>query len=234
MSDSMSEESDVEMEDSSACESEEDEEIELQIKVKRKGLTGFLASLGFNKPNTRHGTTLHEHESTFWNMIYPNTGEALNEGETSEDKVQGPPSYEEIFPAGSSDANPDYSAAALEPEKKVIATAPELTTAPSSSSNPTATESPEELSNEMIQQIKSKRKKIQNDRMFLYFWLPVFIFILVWSYMKIYTICSTIDPSANVREKALTVFKSLIGKHDKKLLKSSATRLIEQDLSANR
>ena len=52
--------------------------------------------------------------------------------------------------------------------------------------------------------------------------------------MKIYTICSTIDPSANVREKALTVFKSLIGKHDKKLLKSSATRLIEQDLSANR
>ncbi|KAF5135247.1 hypothetical protein DV495_000992 [Geotrichum candidum] len=128
MSDSMSEESDVEMEDSSACESEEDEEIELQIKVKRKGLTGFLASLGFNKPNTRHGTTLHEHESTFWNMIYPNTGEALNEGETSEDKVQGPPSYEEIFPAGSSDANPDYSAAALEPEKKVIATAPETIT----------------------------------------------------------------------------------------------------------
>lgn len=233
MSDGFSDELDVDMEDSSVCESEEDEEIELQIKVKRKGLSGFLANLGFKKANTRHGATLHEHESTFWNMIYPNTGEALNDTESCDDKVQRPPSYEEIFPAGSSDANPDYSAAVIDSEKKlVITTSQSATGSATSFSNDASVSSTAELSDDiMLQQIKSKRKKIQNDRMFLCFWLPVFIFILVWSYLKIHTIYSTIDPSANVREKAFTMVKSLIGKHKKKLIQSSASKLVDQDLS---
>lgn len=183
---------------------DDDEEIELQIKVKKKGLAGFLASWsGFRKNSGAE--TLEEHEQTFWNMIYPNTGEITHEEDSV--VVQEPPRYEELFPAGSS-SSVDYSGAAIDDEKPSKQRIEEVSTAEQEMSTATTTQMSDE---EILQTIKLKRKKIQNDLMFLCFWLPVFIFILVWAYMKTKSVYLTMDKAAPLGEKVVRICKGLLG-----------------------
>lgn len=128
-----------------------------------------------------------EHEE-FWDQVYPDTGEISREPEPEHAL---PPSYEEIFPAGSSSG--DFSAVALEAEKPTI--------------EPEVVRSEEEE----LELWKNQRKQIQNDRMFLFFWLPVFIFMLVWVSMKAVTYFDAVDASANLQDKISAVLSGFFG-----------------------
>lgn len=155
-------------------------------------------------------------DMNLWDLIYPNTGDLLKDDDddnctvVSSGTVQAPPSYADIFPAGAS-SSADYSGAAIDEEKQKVAVSEEVALEVPFAGEVEGPSSEEEV----LEAWKNKRKKIQNDRMFLYFWLPVFIFILVWVSMKVLTVYATFDSSAHLHEKLTEVFKKLLGSRNK-------------------
>lgn len=171
---------------------------------------------GFRKsalPPIHEGDASPTQSKNLWDLMYPNTGNLLYDVDddactvTSISTVQAPPRYEEIFPAGSS-STADFSGAALDDEKPEVVVAETERVV-----QPVVVPSEEEV----LEAWKNKRKKIQNDRMFLYFWLPVFIFILVWVSMKAVVMFDTMDATGALREKVNGLFKGLARSTTKKL-----------------
>lgn len=135
----------------------------------------------------------HIVDSNLWDLMYPNTGEISLQPDTS----TMPPSYEEIFPDGSS-SGADFSRAALDDK-------------PSTQEETPAEEEGVPSEEEVLEAWKNNRKKLQNDRMFLFFWLPVFIFMLVWVSMKAVTFFDGLDVSAYLHDKISATFNEVIG-----------------------
>lgn len=108
-----------------------------------------------------------------------------------------PPNYYDIFPEGSG-SNPDYSGAAID-EKTVESPVFEAADASASSSSAPqqedTAESRQPTEDEVVEIWRNNRKKLQNDRMFLFFWLPVFIFTLVWLCYRMVVYMDHIDTS---------------------------------------
>lgn len=152
----------------------------------------------------------YDTQQSFWEMIYPNTGELLNEdnddnvpdGKKSKSVAPSPPSYDEIFPTGSS--SQDYSGAVLDPEKPEVSVVDDLPESKAATSEPES----EEV---ILLQWKNKRKTISNDRMFLYFWLPLFVFILVWVSIRAVAVFDTLDASARLHEKITKLVCNIAG-----------------------
>lgn len=184
-------------------EEEEEEDVHPRGRSFKSFLTSWRDSSVFRRTSPSPEGNGEDMNSNFWELIYPNTGElSRSDSITSGSTVVAPPSYDEIFPVGSS-SNEDYSRAALDEEKPSAEVATlDIPT------EVVATEEPSE--EEVLAAWKSKRMKIQNDRMFLYFWLPVFISILIWVSMKVAFMFDTIDASwaaSYVKEKIVAGVK---------------------------
>ncbi|KAF5103144.1 hypothetical protein D0Z03_000282 [Geotrichum reessii] len=162
-------------EQSDAAEPEETFEPESALDYfnPAKSLASFFASWRESSMFRAEGSTNNNEEQYFWNFIYKNLY-GNNEVE------QKPPSYEEIFPAGSSSGG-DFSGSVIEDVKTVseIEAQSVIETEVDTTMELKTTEA------DLLEAWKNKRKKIQNDGMFLFFWLPVFIFMLVWVSMKL-------------------------------------------------
>lgn len=201
----VSELSDVTSEDEASSPEPENEED--YDGILPKSLTSYFASwkdFRLPSPSIYENVINEEH---FWNFFYKNFYQYYHA--YNKDGAQGPgaivdsgamttenhpPSYEEIYPLGSSSAPIlDYSNSLLD-DHKPVATAfaeagaivaqqhlQDTTTDTSAATSSSSVQTEEDL----LQAWRNKRKKIQNDRMFLFFWLPVFVFMLMWVSMKL-------------------------------------------------
>lgn len=166
-------------------------------------LTSFLASwrdaavsrITSPMPQT---TDSDSDNANLFDRVYPNTGQISQEDEGSAESSL-PPSYDEIFPAGASSSQ-DFSRAAIDDDKTATPINPHVEQG-----------EVEPSEDEVLEAWKNKRKKIQNDRMFLFFWLPVFIFMLVWLSMKAVAFFDGVDASAQLHAKASTIINGLLG-----------------------
>ena len=140
-----------------------------------KSLASYFASWRESSTFWTEGTANNNEEQYFWNFIYKNLY-------GNSEVEQKPPSYEEIFPAGSS-SGADFSGSVIEEVKTAPETEAEVETVVETEVDTTMELKTSEA--DVLEAWKNKRKKIQNDGMFLFFWLPVFIFMLVWVSMKL-------------------------------------------------
>ena len=140
-----------------------------------KSLASYFASWRESSTFWAEGTANNNEEQYFWNFIYKNLY-------GNSEVEQKPPSYEEIFPAGSS-SGADFSGSVIEEVKTAPETEAEIETVVETEVDTTMELKTSEA--DVLEAWKNKRKKIQNDGMFLFFWLPVFIFMLVWVSMKL-------------------------------------------------
>lgn len=168
----------------------------------------------------RAGSAMHanDNQTSFWDMIYPNTGGLLHDDDESAEDARAvavpPPSYDEIFPTGSS-SNEDYSNAVLDNEKTAVVEQEqeEQQEEPASGQGSSSKEAPSEAESEevILLQWKNKRKTISNDRMFLYFWLPLFISILVFASIRAVTVFGTFDTKPYLHEKVTKLMGQVAG-----------------------
>lgn len=144
-----------------------------------------------------------------------------------------PPNYYDIFPEGSQ-SNPDYSGAVIEEEKQqqeIIPSSgavifPNTTSVASGSCSGSEVGSSstqedevmkenndqvEPTEEEVVEIWRNNRKKIQNDRMFLFFWLPVFIFILVWVCYRTVSYLDRFDTGGRIHDKFAQFAKHALG-----------------------
>lgn len=137
----------------------------------------------------------------FWNYFRPHAQPAP----VAEVDSEAPPSYEEIFPQGASTAV-DYSGSVVCDTKPVGATIREVPV------ETTTTTAPEEEDSEEVvfQAWKEKRKQLNNDKMLFFFWLPVFIFLLVWMSFKTVTYINSVDLGTAVKERVESIGMSII------------------------
>lgn len=153
-----------------------------------------------------------------------------NPGATSTDDVPlAPPNYFDLYPQGSS-RDGDFPNTEEEKEQQKSATSSSETATDATSEVDDNTASTEEVSenlvkseepeseddsvkpteDDLVEIWRSNRKKLQNDRMFLFFWLPIFIFILVWICYNTISYMDRFDASETMRSRAERYAKSIM------------------------
>lgn len=194
----------------------------------------------FRKSNFDGSDTSLDNSNASSSSIWGIFGNQTTENRTSNDStMSSPPNYFDLFPEGSN-SNPDYSGAVLDEEKEAIQkTIDDLLQESSISSgsqmlsntfaenkeDETETDvvpdSDDPTEEEVVELWRSNRKKIQNDRMFLFFWLPVFIFILVWVGSRTISYMDKLDTTKEgIREGATYLAKKIFGfsNHQQRLM----------------
>ncbi|KAA8907241.1 hypothetical protein TRICI_005017 [Trichomonascus ciferrii] len=184
-------------------------------QLMRRGIADYFAGLRDNARTSYQGFIENQQQQPFWNHFLPDRL-THREPSTSE-PVPPPPSYHEIFPEGN-DRPIDYSNAVIENETPSTTNddKPRTTTneQEATTNTETTTEEPEETTakseEEVLEAWNKKRKQLNNDRMLFFFWLPVFIFTLVWFSMKLVAYMNSVDTDS-VKQQFLDVVKTIIG-----------------------
>jgi hypothetical protein len=159
----------------------------------------YISGLRDNAMNSYNGLIGNEEQvvqalNTVWAYFIP---ERYFSNRTESQHVEeAPPSYDEIYPDGSSRVM-DYSSSVIETKE---------------ASKP-KTEAQEVNEDEMIQAWKDKRRGLGNDKMLFFFWLPGLILTMIWLYHVLTTGSddSSSQLSDSIREAMLAIMKTLLG-----------------------
>lgn len=123
-----------------------------------------------------------------------------------------PPRYEEIYPEGSQLPNLDYSSAAIDDDSMMRQPRPEKRF---STSNDVEEEEKEEdvpPSDEQIwEQLRTQQRHFANDKRLFFFWLPVFVFLLIWVSIQATNYIDNNVESRQYRQWIIEVSRGLIG-----------------------
>lgn len=183
-------------------------------QLMRRGIADYFAGLRDNARNSYQGFIENQQQQPFWNHFLPDRL-THRESSTSE-PVPPPPSYHEIFPEGN-DRPIDYSNAVIENETpstsnddKQPTTNEHETTTATESTEAAQEDTTAKSEEEVLEAWDKKRKQLNNDRMLFFFWLPVFIFTLVWFSMKLVAYMNSVDTDS-VKQQFLDVIKTVIG-----------------------
>ncbi|ANB14903.1 Mga2p [Sugiyamaella lignohabitans] len=154
----------------------------------------------------QHQQHRHSHQqqqaaaaAAFWNFFVPER--LMSHVHTPTEDNVPPPSYEEIFPEGATSSE-SYQRAAFDGDKQVESTTDEaaehieLGSLPDTETIDDTVEFPtsaEEEEDRVLQAWREKQRGLRNDKMFFFFWLPLFIFMLVWLSLKAITFIDKTD-----------------------------------------
>jgi hypothetical protein len=147
-----------------------------------RGISHYFADLRDNARQSANGFlrrrgVMEDQQTAFWNYFIPERlMHAPAPPPDAPEDASPPPSYDEIFPEGAT-SSASYSSAVIE-QDKIAEPQPEE-------------QEPDE--EEVLQAWKDKQKQMNNDKMFLFFWLPVFIFMLVWMSVKAVSYIDAMD-----------------------------------------
>uniref|UniRef100_A0A060T4N3 ARAD1C42350p n=1 Tax=Blastobotrys adeninivorans TaxID=409370 RepID=A0A060T4N3_BLAAD len=199
--------------DEDNVETDGDDEGNGRRRSSRRGISGYISGLRDNARNSYRGLMRRDmsltrrglHQQNFWNYFRPDRNHQSEE----EEDTAPPPAYDEIFPNDS--ARVDYSRSVLDDQD--VSNSPSVSTTPvtkpktdtEQSSKTNADEEPSEQSEEeMLEAWKQRQKQLNKDKMLFFFWLPVFIFTLVWFSMRLVSYINTMDTEA-VKEQIVDV-----------------------------
>lgn len=209
----------------------------------RRGITRYFAGLRDNartsyqdfigrRPEAEQQQPQHQQQQPFWNHFLP---ERLTHREPSrEEAVPPPPSYHEIFPEGSEQPTIDYTGAVIDEDANNTQSGDDKRPVDNISRHPTSsednpTEDTETSEEEVLEAWSKKRKQLNNDRMLFFFWLPVFIFTLVWFSMNLISYMNSVDVDG-VKEQLLSMVGKVVGVRDK-VEPLASTSSLNEDMS---
>lgn len=122
-----------------------------------------------------------------------------------------PPRYEEIYPEGSQLPNLDYSSAAIDDDSIMRQPRPEKRISADNDVEEEEKESVTPSDEQIWEQLRIQQRHFGNDKRLFFFWLPVFIFLLVWVSIQATNYIDNNVESRQYRQWIIEVSRGLIG-----------------------